>query len=111
MTAMAPDYDQIVRVVPLCVDGFNDCDISKFRGVCFHEDAWIFCTGPDSQRLRGSACSGNALRQAARCASERICSPDTAAIGHPAAQARSARSSRRSGASTHRCATGHAAYR
>ena len=46
MTAPAPDYDQIVRVVQLYVDGFNDCDISKFRQA-FHEDAWIFFTDPE----------------------------------------------------------------
>jgi len=28
MTATAPDYDKIVRVVQLYVDVFNDCDIS-----------------------------------------------------------------------------------
>jgi hypothetical protein len=46
MTATAPDYDEIVRVVQLYVDGLNDCDISKFREA-FHEDAWIFFTDPD----------------------------------------------------------------
>jgi len=46
MTATAPDYDEIVRVVQLYVDGFNDCDLSKFREA-FHEDAWIFFTGQD----------------------------------------------------------------
>jgi hypothetical protein len=46
MTTRTPDYDDIVRVVQLYVDGFNDCDASKFREA-FHEDAWIFCTGPD----------------------------------------------------------------
>jgi ketosteroid isomerase-like protein len=46
MTATAPDYDEIVRVVQLYVDGFNDCDISKFKEA-FHDDAWIFFTDPD----------------------------------------------------------------
>jgi hypothetical protein len=41
MTARTDDYDQIVRVVKLYIDGFNDNDISKFKEA-FHEDAWIF---------------------------------------------------------------------
>lgn len=36
----APDYDEIVRVVQLYVDGFQG-DIEKLRDA-FHEDAWIF---------------------------------------------------------------------
>ena len=43
MTATAPDHDEIVRVVQLYVDGFNDRDLGKFRDA-FHEDAWIFYT-------------------------------------------------------------------
>ncbi len=43
MTATATDYDEIVRVVQLYVDGFNDCDADKFKEA-FHEDAWIFFT-------------------------------------------------------------------
>src|SRR5438067_1329801 len=39
----APDYNEIVRVVQLYVDGFNDCDIRKFQEA-FHENAWIFFT-------------------------------------------------------------------
>ena len=35
------NYDEIVRVAQLYVDGFNDNDVSKFREA-FHEDAWIF---------------------------------------------------------------------
>jgi hypothetical protein len=42
-TATTPDYDEIVRVVQLYVDGFNDCDIVKFKQA-FHENAWIFFT-------------------------------------------------------------------
>jgi ketosteroid isomerase-like protein len=41
MTARTDDYDQIVRVVKLYIDGFNNNDISKFKEA-FHEDAWIF---------------------------------------------------------------------
>jgi hypothetical protein len=37
----APDHDNIVRVVQLYIDGFNDCDVEKFKRA-FHEDAWIF---------------------------------------------------------------------
>lgn len=43
MTAIATDYDDIIRVVQLYVDGFNDCDINKFKEA-FHENAWIFFT-------------------------------------------------------------------
>ena len=43
MTAIASDYDEIVRVVQLYIDGFNDCDVGKFEEA-FHEDAWIFFT-------------------------------------------------------------------
>src|SRR5216683_96084 len=46
MTAATPDYDEIVRVVQLYIDGFNDCDIAKFKDA-FHESAWIFFTNPD----------------------------------------------------------------
>ena len=38
---MAPDYDEIVRVIQLYIDGFNESDIDKFTEA-FHEDAWIF---------------------------------------------------------------------
>ena len=41
MSARTDDYDEIVRVVQLYIDGFNDNDISKFKEA-FHEDAWIF---------------------------------------------------------------------
>jgi ketosteroid isomerase-like protein len=41
VTARTDDYDEIVRVVQLYIDGFNDNDISKFKEA-FHEDAWIF---------------------------------------------------------------------
>src|SRR5271166_1095923 len=46
MTARTDDYDQIVRVVKLYIDGFNDNDISKFKEA-FHEDAWIFFIDAD----------------------------------------------------------------
>ena len=41
MTARTDDYDEIVRVVQLYVDAFNDNDIGKLREA-FDEDAWIF---------------------------------------------------------------------
>ena len=41
MTARTDDYDEIVRVVQLYIDGFNDNEASKFQEA-FHEDAWIF---------------------------------------------------------------------
>ena len=41
MTARTDDYDEIVRVLQLYIDGFNDNDIGKFREA-FDEDAWIF---------------------------------------------------------------------
>jgi ketosteroid isomerase-like protein len=41
LTARTDDYDEIVRVMQLYIDGFNDNDVSKFRQA-FHEDAWIF---------------------------------------------------------------------
>ena len=42
-TATAPDYDEIVHVVQLYVDGFNCRDVDKFKQA-FHESAWIFFT-------------------------------------------------------------------
>jgi len=41
MTARTDDYDEIVRVVQLYIDGFNNNDITKFKEA-FDEDAWIF---------------------------------------------------------------------
>ena len=46
MTARAKDHDEIVRVMQLYVDGFNDNDVNKFKEA-FHEDAWIFYINPD----------------------------------------------------------------
>ncbi len=42
---VAPDYDKIVRIIGLYVDGFNDSDVGKLKEA-FHEHAWIFCTMP-----------------------------------------------------------------
>lgn len=46
MTAVTTDYDEIVRVVQLYIDGFNHANIDKFRDA-FHENAWIFFTDRD----------------------------------------------------------------
>lgn len=44
-----PDYDEIVRVIQLYVDGFNESDVGKLKEA-FHEHAWIFCTQPPDER-------------------------------------------------------------
>jgi hypothetical protein len=41
MAARADDYDDIVSVVQLYIDGFNENDAAKFRQA-FEKDAWIF---------------------------------------------------------------------
>jgi ketosteroid isomerase-like protein len=46
MTERARDYDEIVRVVQLYVDGFNKCDVNRFKQA-FDPDAWIFFTDAD----------------------------------------------------------------
>jgi hypothetical protein len=46
MTARTGDYNDIVRVMQLYIDGFNDNDIRKFEKA-FHEDAWIFYSDAD----------------------------------------------------------------
>ena len=46
MTARTDDYDEIVRVMQLYVDGFKDNDVEKFKEA-FHEDAWIFFVDAD----------------------------------------------------------------
>jgi hypothetical protein len=48
MTATAPDYDAIVRVVQLYVDGFNESSVDMFKEA-FHEDAWIFFTDAEGR--------------------------------------------------------------
>jgi len=52
MTETAPDYDEIVRVIQLYVDGFNEGDIGKCREA-FHEDAWIFYNDADGVAHKG----------------------------------------------------------
>jgi hypothetical protein len=46
VTKRTDDYDEIVRVVQLYIDGFNDNDINNFKEA-FHEDAWMFYINPD----------------------------------------------------------------
>jgi ketosteroid isomerase-like protein len=46
MTARTDDYDAIVRVVQLYIDGFNDNDVDKFKEA-FDEDAWMFYINAD----------------------------------------------------------------
>jgi hypothetical protein len=46
MTARTDDYDEIVRIMQLYIDGFNDNSVSKLREA-FHEDAWIFYIDAD----------------------------------------------------------------
>ena len=42
----APDYDDIVAVIQLYIDGFNNSDIDSFHR-CFQENAWWACTTAD----------------------------------------------------------------
>jgi hypothetical protein len=51
MTARTDDYDEIVRVVQLYIDGFNDNEASKFQEA-FHEDALIFYIDTDGNLHR-----------------------------------------------------------
>jgi Putative lumazine-binding len=46
MTARTDDYDAIVRVMQLYIDGFNDNDVSKFKEA-FDENAWIYYIDAD----------------------------------------------------------------
>ena len=46
MTTRTDDYDEIVRVMRLYIDAFNDNDVSKFKEA-FDEDAWIFYIDAD----------------------------------------------------------------
>jgi Putative lumazine-binding len=46
MTGRTDDYHEILRVMQLYIDGFNDNDVGKFKEA-FHEDAWIFFIDAD----------------------------------------------------------------
>jgi hypothetical protein len=48
MTARTDDYDAIVRVMQLYIDGFNDNEAGKFREA-FDKDAWIFYIDADGK--------------------------------------------------------------
>ncbi len=48
LIGQAPDYDEIVRVIQLYIDGFNESNIEKFREA-FHEDARITFTDADGE--------------------------------------------------------------
>jgi hypothetical protein len=48
MTETTPDRDEIIRIVQLYVDGFNDGDIEKFQAA-FHPDARITFTDADGE--------------------------------------------------------------
>jgi len=50
-TATTPDYDEIVRVIQLYVDGWKG-DVNKFNQA-FHEDAWIFNNDADGVLHKG----------------------------------------------------------
>jgi hypothetical protein len=62
MTAAAPDYDEIVRVVQLYANAFNGREGGPIDGPdpvrvdmlreAFHEDAWIFFTDRDGTLVR-----------------------------------------------------------
>jgi len=46
MTKRTDDYDEIVRVMRLYIDGFNDKDINKFKEA-FDANAWIYYIDDD----------------------------------------------------------------
>lgn len=48
VTGETPDYDEIVRVIQLYIDGFNQRDSKKFKEA-FHEDARITFTNEDGE--------------------------------------------------------------
>ena len=48
MTITNTEYDRIVAVTQLYIDGFNDRDVEKFKSA-FHEEAWMFFIDPDGK--------------------------------------------------------------
>ena len=78
MTARAKDHDEIVRVMQLYVDGFNDNDVGKFKEA-FHDDAWIFYVDADGRLTKNSSLRElRALGHAAElgdCRSDRLGDP------------------------------------
>jgi hypothetical protein len=51
----AKDHDEIVRVMHLYVDGFNDNDVGKFKEA-FHDDVWIFYVDADGRLTKNPIC-------------------------------------------------------
>jgi hypothetical protein len=52
MTVRTNDYDEIVRVMQLYLDAYNENDLEKFKEA-FHEDAWIFFTDAEGALHQG----------------------------------------------------------
>ena len=52
-TSRAADYDEIVRVVQLYIDGFRTGDTALFEEA-FHDDAWIFFTEADGTLVKSA---------------------------------------------------------
>ena len=56
MTARTDDYDQIVRIVKLYIDGFNDNDIRKFKEA-FHKTPGSSSSMPKAPYRESDLCS------------------------------------------------------
>jgi len=52
-TSQAADYDEIVRVVQLYIDGFRTGHTALFEEA-FHDDAWIFYTEADGTLVKSA---------------------------------------------------------
>jgi hypothetical protein len=55
MTARTDDYDEIVRVMQLYLDAYNENDISKLKEA-FHENAWIYFIDAAGTLHKGGMC-------------------------------------------------------
>ena len=55
MTARTDDYDEIVRVIQLYLDAYNENDISKLKEA-FHENAWIYFIDAAGTLHKGVMC-------------------------------------------------------
>ena len=55
MTARTDDYDEIVRVVQLYLDAYNENDLSKLKEA-FDENAWIYFIDADGILHKGVMC-------------------------------------------------------
>jgi hypothetical protein len=58
--AEAPDRDEILQVVQLYIDGFNEGSVEKFERA-FHEEAWMFCTEPDGHEQYNTRIKGDEM--------------------------------------------------